>query len=118
MYKNPDYDSMINQATDKLQLDASALHNEWDPHTCALYDSPHSDSNHNEDCMPFFSSKFYMREHRVAQQRIVIHTVAAPTTKGYQLLNGDPRIGKTFTVKHLLNTLLDNGLKVCVCGTT
>jgi hypothetical protein len=34
MYKNLDYDSMINQAADKMQLDASALHNEWDPHTC------------------------------------------------------------------------------------
>ena len=59
-----------------------------------------------------------MREHRDAKQRTVVDTVADPTTKGYQLLNGDPRIGKTFTVKHLLNTLLDNGLKVCVCGTT
>ena len=50
MYKNPHYDSLINQAADKPQLDASMLYNEWDPHTCTLYDhSPHSDSNHNED---------------------------------------------------------------------
>ena len=40
MYKNRDYDSLINQAADKLQLDALVLHNECDPHTCTLYVSP------------------------------------------------------------------------------
>ena len=90
MYKNPDYDSVINQAADKLQLDASVLHNEWDPHTCTLYDSPHSNANQIDDCLPFFSSKFCMHEQPNAQQRSVIDTLVAPTTKGYHLLTSAP----------------------------
>ena len=47
----------------------------------------------------------------------IIDTLIAPASKGCHLLTSDPGARKTFTIKHLLNTFLDNGVKVCVCAT-
>ena len=118
MLKNLGYDSLANQAANKLQLDASVLHSEWDAQTCAIYDSLQSNANASEESLPFFSAKFCMREEPDAQQSRVIDILTASKTSGYHFLTCDPRTGKTFTVKHLTNAFLDLGAKVCVRATT